>query len=169
MDSVPAGRTIPERARDARALIQSRGFGVISTLSTRMPGFPFGSILNFAADPLGRPVFVISSLAVHTRNLEADPRASLTVYAPEAESDVLAAARMTLTGEVRPVPDEESEAARAVYFARHPDAAQYMEFADFSVHRMEISGIYYVGGFGNMGTVMVSDYSAAGAMHEKQG
>lgn len=157
MDKV---ESVPQRARAARALLQSRTFGVLCTVSVRAPGYPFGSIVNFALDVAGRPIFVLSGLAVHTRNLKEDPKASLVVYGEGAESDVLETARMTVMGEVHPVPETELDAARTLFFARHPDAEQYMQFADFAVYRMEVVNVYYVGGFGTMGWVTASDYGA---------
>jgi hypothetical protein len=154
-------RPVPERARDARALLQARGFGVLATVSRRLPGYPFGSIVNFALDERGRPLFVMSGLAVHTKNLAEEPKASLCVYTEEAESDVLAAARMNVMGEIHPVPEAELDAARAAFFKRHPDAEQYMEFADFAVYRMNVADVYYVGGFGNMGWVSAGDFLSA--------
>lgn len=152
---------VPERAREARALMASRGFGVLATVSKRLPGYPFASTVNLALDRKGRPLLIISSLAVHTKNLVEDPKASICVFDEEAENDVLAAARMTVIGEVRPVPEDESGAAKAAFFERHPDDEQYMGFVDFSVYRMEPVDIYYVGGFGNMGWVSATDYTAA--------
>lgn len=152
---------MPERAQAARALMQSRGFGVLCTNSKRLAGFPFGSAVNFATDAAGRPVFFFSALAVHTKNLTEDPHASLTVYDASAEQDVLTGPRMNVMGEIHPVPDDEAEAARAAYFQRHPDAEQYMGFADFQVYRMNVVDVYYVGGFGAMGWVSPKDYTAA--------
>ncbi len=157
-----ATRPVSERARDARALMESRGFGVLCTHSKHTPGYPFGSIVNFALDEAGRPLFVMSGLAVHTKNILENAKASLCVYSPEAETDVLGAARMDVMGEVHAVADTELEKARAAFFARHPDAEQYMEFADFAVYRMEVAEVYFVGGFGMMGWVSAGDYSAAG-------
>ena len=152
------GESVPQRARDARALIESRSFGVLCTVSKRAQGYPFGSIVNFAVDKAGRPLFVLSDLAVHTKNLKQDPKASLVLYGEGAENDVLGTARMNVMGEVHRVPDAEVAAARSTFFGRHPDAEQYMAFADFAVYRMEINDIYYVGGFGMMGWIAASDY-----------
>lgn len=143
--------------------MEARGFGVLCTNSVKFSGYPFGSIVNFALDAAGRPVLVMSGLAVHTKNIMADGRASLTVYDPEAENDVLAAARMSVMGDVARVPEDELAEARAVFFARHPEAEEYMELADFAVYRMEVREVYYVGGFGNMGWVAAQDFGAAEA------
>lgn len=147
-----------DKAKNARELVESRGFGCLSTLSARHPGFPFVSIAEFASDGAGAPVFLLSGLAVHTKNLEADPKASLIVFAPDAEQDTLGSARVTLMGELHRL--EEDAAVRERYLARHPQAAQWVDFGDFGFYRMEVADIYYVGGFGQMGWVSGSDYRA---------
>jgi heme iron utilization protein len=58
------------------------------------------------------------------------------------------------------VPEAEIDAAKVKFFERHPDAEQYMEFADFAVYRMDVADVYFVGGFGNMGWVAATDYQA---------
>jgi heme iron utilization protein len=58
-----------DKARNARELVESRGFGCLSTLSARHPGFPFVSIAEYATDAAGRPLFLLSGLAVHSKNL----------------------------------------------------------------------------------------------------
>ncbi len=58
--------------------------GTISTLgaSGEGAGYPTGSVVQFAADDSGRPIFAFSSLSGHTRDLRSDPRCSLTVSSP---------------------------------------------------------------------------------------
>ena len=141
--------------------MQSRAFGVLCTASKRAPGYPFGSLVNFALDEAGQPIFILSALAVHSKNLKEDPKASLVVYGEGAENDVLGTARMTVMGEVHPVPENDAGAARSLFAARHPDAAHYMEFGDFAVFRMRVAEVYYIGGFGNMGWVTASHYTAS--------
>ena len=88
----------PSLAERARTLVSLGRIGSLSTHSRKFPGFPFGSLMPYAADGQGRPVFFISSMAMHTQNLGNDPRASLLIAQPEAEGDPLGAARMTVVG-----------------------------------------------------------------------
>ncbi len=140
----------PSFATRARALVQRARTGALATHSRQQPGYPFGSVAPYAPDERGRPVFLISALALHTKNLEADPRASLLVAPAEATEDSLAAARVTLLGEARRVPADEAAAHRARYLERHPSAATWVDFADFAFWRLEVRGAYFVGGFGAM-------------------
>ncbi len=81
--------------------------GSLSTHSQKFPGFPFGSMMPYAADHLGRPIFFISSMAMHTQNLRQDPRASLLITQPDVSGDPLGAARLTLLGDVTEAPAAE--------------------------------------------------------------
>ena len=45
-------------------------------------GFPTGSVVQYAGDAQGRPVFAFSSLSNHMQDLRSDSRCSLTVTAP---------------------------------------------------------------------------------------
>ncbi|MEW6542792.1 MAG: pyridoxamine 5'-phosphate oxidase family protein [Nitrospirota bacterium] len=145
-------------AAQARRLLELGRLGSLSTLSQQHPGWPFGSVMPYALDGRGRPLFLISTMAMHTKNLQADPRASLMVMEGAATGDPLAAARVTVLGRVSRVPQEEREPARQAYLARHPEAGDWVDFGDFAFYRMEIADLYYVGGFGVMGWVAADDY-----------
>ncbi|XP_075514017.1 uncharacterized protein LOC142549120 isoform X4 [Primulina tabacum] len=53
---------------------------VMSQMHHRLEGYPFGSLVDFAADTIGYPIFSFSPLAIHTRNLLADPRCTHLWY-----------------------------------------------------------------------------------------
>ena len=155
--------TVPEPsfAERARTLMHSGRIGSLSTLSRKQPGFPFGSLLPFGLDNHGRPIFLISTMAMHTQNLQADPRASLFVTEPDASGDPLGSSRVTLIGSAIKVPEPELADARAVYLTGYPDSKYWVDFEDFFFYRLDVIDVYYVGGFGVMGWVTASDYSQA--------
>ncbi len=159
----PAGPQLPEptHAERTRTLAALVSIGTLSTMSRRHPGFPFGSLMPFALDPAGRPIFLISSMAMHTQNLSVDPKCSLFVAQPSPDGDPLGAARATLIGEALPVPAADLAVVREAYEARHPNSRYWVEFPDFSFYRLQPAGLYYVGGFGVMGWVEASEYEAA--------
>jgi putative heme iron utilization protein len=130
----------------------------LSTLSRKHHGFPFGSLMPFALDPVGRPIFLISNMAMHTQNLKADPRCSLFVTQTAGDGDPLGSARATLVGNAEPVPENEIDTVRETYLARHQNSRYWVDFADFSFFRLEAIDLYYVGGFGVMGWVQGRDY-----------
>jgi len=78
--------------------------------------------MPYALDGQANPVFLISTMAMHTQNLLADPRSSLLVTQPDAGGDPLGASRITLIGNVLPVPEADVAEARKVYLARYADS-----------------------------------------------
>jgi heme iron utilization protein len=150
--------TKAQRPRAARQLVQRCGAGVLATISRQFPGCPYGSLTNYAVNSYGRPLFLFSTLAAHTRNLAEESKASLLVFGEEALQDPLAAARVTVLGTIGLAPAPEMESARAAYLRRHPDSAMYIDFGDFAIYRMTIVDIYYIGGFGEMGWVAPAEY-----------
>jgi heme iron utilization protein len=132
--------------------------GSLSTLSRKQRGFPFGSVMPYGLDDHGHPIFLISTMAMHTQNLQADPHASLLVTQPDASSDPLGASRVTLLGNVLPVPEPDAAEARTLYLSRYVNSRYWVDFEDFSFYRMEVVDVYYVGGFGVMGWVSASEY-----------
>jgi putative heme iron utilization protein len=151
----------PSFAERARTLVHLGRIGSLSTLSRKQPGFPFGSVMPYGQDELGRPIFLISTMAMHTQNLKAEPRASLLVMQLEAEGDPLGAARVTLLGNVLPVAEPERAQTRELYLERYANSKYWVDYEDFSFYRLEVVDVYYVGGFGVMGWVAASDYGAA--------
>lgn len=131
----------------AHALYAASHQGILSTLSLELAGYPFGSVVSFAPDRAGLPVLLISSIAEHTRNLQADPRCSLIVTEPGDDGQALG--RLTLVGDAEPVTtDGENVAAR--YYARFPQAADYHRTHDFAFWRLRPRKLRYIGGFGRI-------------------
>jgi putative heme iron utilization protein len=157
------GPLIPEPAfaERARTLLHLGRVGSLSTLSRKRPGFPFGSLMPYALDGAGRPVLLISTMAMHTQNLQQDGRASLLVAQPEASGDPLGAGRVTLVGNVLPIPAAERGEARGLYLERHENSKYWVDFDDFSFFAMDVVDVYYVGGFGVMGWITAPEYSQA--------
>ena len=151
----------PSHAERIRTLMSLTSVATLSTLSRKHPGFPFGSLMPFALDPLGRPIFLISNMAMHTQNLKTDPRCSLFVGQVSADGDALGAARATLVGTAEPVPENDIVDVREKYLARHENSRYWVDFSDFSFFRLQPIDLYYVGGFGVMGWVEARDYEQA--------
>src|SRR6202140_557934 len=148
----------PTFAERARTLVYLDRVGSLSTLSRKQPGFPFGSVIPYGLDDHGHPIFLISTMAMHTQNLQADARASLLVTQESNDSEPLGASRVTLVGNVLGVPNTELAEVRKPYLERHANSKYWVDFEDFSFYRMDVIDIYYVGGFGVMGWVSASDY-----------
>jgi heme iron utilization protein len=163
--SSSAGPVVPEPSfgERARTLLYLERVGSLSTHSLKQPGFPFGSVMPYGLDYRGRPVFLISTMAMHTQNLRADKRASLLVTQADSGGDVLGASRVTLLGDVVPITQPEQAEARKLYLTRYENSKYWVDFEDFSFYRMNVVDVYYVGGFGVMGWVNAADYTSAEA------
>lgn len=141
----------------ARTLMYLNRIGTLSTQSRKQQGFPFGSVMPYGLDERGRPIFLISTMAMHTQNLHADPRASLLVTQADG-GDPLGASRATLVGNVARIPEGEVAAARKLYLERYANSKNWVDYEDFGFYRMDVVDVYFVGGFGVMGWVSASDY-----------
>jgi putative heme iron utilization protein len=114
--------------------------------------------MPYGLDDHANPVFLISTMAMHTQNVQSDPRSSLLVTQADTIGDPLGASRITLLGNILPVPESELPAARKLYLARHANSKYWVDFDDFSFYRMDVVDVYYVGGFGVMGWISASEY-----------
>ncbi len=142
----------PSHAERARTLVASIRTGTLCTVAEEPAGYPYGSFVTFALDD-GHPVFLISALAEHTRNLRHDPRSSLLV-AESGHDDPLANGRVTLIGDCRRLEDEGERArARAAFLGVHPNAAYYADFGDFGFWKLSVAAVRYIGGYGRMSWV----------------
>ena len=149
----------PSHAERARTLAESVGVGTLCTSSREPEGHPYGSFVAYGMDG-GMPIFLVSHLAEHTRNLLQDDRASLLVAEP-GTGDPLARGRVTLVGRGRQLGDDELESARAAYLSAHPGASYYIDYRDFSLWGLDVSAIRYIGGYGRMSWVEGEAWSGA--------
>ena len=136
---------MPERrnADLARLLVRRRGVGMLATTMAD-GGAPYASLVTYACDHRGQPLFLFSGLSDHTKNIAADVRASLLVENAARNRNPQTGPRLTLMGAVKP---DKSPETRARFLARHPDAALYADFADFGFYRMTVERAHWVGGF----------------------
>jgi heme oxygenase (biliverdin-IX-beta and delta-forming) len=147
----------PTHGERARTLVAALSTGTLCTIARQPAGFPYGSFVTFAMDGAD-PVFFISLMAEHTKNLGVDPRASLLV-AETGHGDPLANGRVTLLGRVRQLgPGSEYDSGRAAYLAVHPSASYYIDYADFAFWRLDVESVRYIGGYGRMSWVELEDF-----------
>jgi putative heme iron utilization protein len=148
----------PTHAERARTLAAQISTGTLCTLALEPEGYPYGSFVTVAYDD-GDPVFLISALAEHTKNLERDPRASLLV-AESGAADPLANGRVTMLGPCTRV-EGNGGSARAAFFATHPNSAYYADFRDFSFWKLRVESVRYIGGYGRMSWVSHQEWQSA--------
>lgn len=130
----------------ARRVLRLATTGAFATLT--IEGAPFATLVTVATTPEGEPILLISDIAVHTKNVKRDNRASLLLIAPSGESgDPLAGARLTVTGTLA-LDDDANHQRR--FLARHPEAKGYARFKDFHFCKMTVTGSHVVAGFGRI-------------------
>jgi hypothetical protein len=129
----------------AKKLLREGRSGALASL---MPGSgdPYCSLVNVATDTAGAPLMLLSTLALHTKNILADGRVSLMLD-ERKDGDPLEGARVMLMGSCTKSDDP---AARAAYLRRHPEAEMFAGFGDFAVYRIDIARAHLVAGFGRI-------------------
>lgn len=108
----------------------------------------------------GNILLHLSKLAKHTGNITNQPKAGFMICTPETAADSpLALPRLSLQGDITAVPKQEYEDAKRTYLQSIPDAEPLFEFSDFSLFKLIISDIHWVGGFGSAGNVSVKSWN----------
>ena len=129
---------------DAKRLMRLARTGALATLEAGA-GAPLTTLVGVASDFDGAPLFLMSTLSRHTRNLARDPRASLLLTGRHDRGDPLNHPRVSLGGAIE---RREDARAKARYLQRNPKAGLYAGFADFAVFRLRIEDVHFNGGFG---------------------
>ncbi|OAM52670.1 pyridoxamine 5'-phosphate oxidase [Methylovorus sp. MM2] len=141
-------------SQEANQFLYSTRHGVLSTVSAKHAGYPFGSVTPFVVDHTGQPIMLISTLAEHTKNIQTNSKVSLLVFS--GADDLQANARLTLIGNAHVIVDADA-ALKARYLRYLPQAASYFEMHDFSFYRIHIEHARYIGGFGKISWIAKSD------------
>ncbi len=138
--------------QSAKKLLREGRSGALATLM-RGAGDPYCSLVNVATAADGAPLLLLSRLAVHTKNILADPRVSLMLD-ERKEGDPLEGARVMLMGTAAVTEDA---TARRRYLARHPDAETFAGFADFAIYEIKLKAAHLVAGFGRIVDLAAAD------------
>jgi heme iron utilization protein len=141
---------------DAKRLLRLARTAALATLDA---SGPLTTLIGVASDWDGAPLFLMSELARHTKNLAANPRASLLLTGEGGRGDPLNQPRITLNGVVRPRAGEDG---RERYIQRNPKAKLYASFADFSVRRLDVETVHFNGGFGRADPLRAEDILTPG-------
>lgn len=139
----------------ALALLHEVPHGTIATQSSQMPGYPYATVVPCVMDEAHCPVFCISALAEHTKNILADPHSSLSVAKAEG-NNIQAVARITLVGDTErfePAPEMVER-----YLRYQPDAAEYLNL-DFGFFRLRPARARFIAGVGKMGWMEAAEWN----------
>jgi len=136
----------------AKKLMREARSGALATL---MPGSgdPYCSLVNVASAADGAPLLLISKLAVHTKNILADPRVSLMLD-ERKPGDPLEGARVMLMGTAA---QTGSADAKRRYLTQQPEAEMFAGFGDFAFYEIKLKAAHLVAGFGRIVDLKPSD------------
>jgi heme oxygenase (biliverdin-IX-beta and delta-forming) len=106
-------------------------------------------------DHEAKPILLVSQLAEHTRNLEADARTSLVVR--DDGDEVQAGARLTLVGDAERFDCDPP--LRTRFLRYQPQAQQLLGLGDFSFWRITPLTLRFIAGFGAIRWVSAAEFA----------
>lgn len=139
---------------EAARLIMRRALKASLATLDAETGHPYASLITIATDVDGTPLFLVSTLALHTRNLASDARASLLFDGTDAVGDPLAGGRVTVIGQAVKT---QRGTARERFLGRHELARGYADFPDFAFYELKAERAHFIGGFGRIVDIKPAD------------
>ena len=122
--------------------------GVLSTVSKKYEGYPFGSFVTFISGADRSLIFYASDIAQHTINLKNNSKACITLF-NLSEGDKQDSARLSLIGDVKKIDKDVKEISRQ-FIEFFPESSQYSNMHDFNFYKLNISQVRWIGGFGKI-------------------
>ena len=122
--------------------------GVLSTVSKKYEGYPFGSFVTFISGADRSIIFYASDIAQHTINLKNNSKACITLF-NLSEGDKQDSARLSLLGDVKKIDEDIDEISRQ-FIEFFPESSQYSNMHDFNFYKLNISQVRWIGGFGKI-------------------
>lgn len=153
-----------DKGFETRKLLKEHDTGVLSTISTDVEGYPFGSVTPYCLSSNLEPLILISTIAQHTKNIIANNKVSLIVFAPESE-DAQASGRVTYLGDAVLTDDQEDKEKYSLHF---PKSKGYFDFHDFKLYKIQFKRIRFIGGFGSIHWVESADYFTQNSLESVQ-
>lgn len=139
-------------AQAVKKLIEQQSFGVLSTLSVDVDGFPFGSVTPYSLTETYNPLIFISNIAQHTKNIIKDNRVSLIILEnlQDGSEDPQKHGRASILGRATPLETTGNEAKYQRYFQRFPESEGYQNTHGFQLYEITPVRIRFIGGFGQI-------------------
>ena len=135
---------------EAVNLYRSTNAAILSTMSKKYEGYPFGSFITYVSDKNRTLLMYTSDIAQHTKNLKTNSRACVTLFKLDTEYDKQNSSRLTLMGDLKDVPVDDLEECQERFIKFLPESKKYSSMHDFKFYKLEISRIRWIGGFGDI-------------------
>lgn len=169
-----------EYAKLARWLIHANDWGVVSTTSQHLGNnIAFGNAVSYSDGPLGdstgRLLFYLTLMDATAQDLEKNPMATLTVCEAQlpgacrgVDPEDPTCAKLSITGNLAPVPEDGIEEAKKMLFARHPDMAGWPAGHAFKIYELKPTTLRLLDYYGGPHDISPEDYFRANGRDENQ-
>ena len=135
---------------EAVNLYRSTNAAILSTMSKKYEGYPFGSFITYVSDKNRTLLMYTSDIAQHTKNLKTNSKACVTLFKLDTEYDKQNSSRLTLMGDLKDVPVDDLEECQERFIKFLPESKKYSSMHDFKFYKLAISRIRWIGGFGDI-------------------
>ena len=142
----------------AAELFRSSNEAILSTVSKKFDGFPFGSYVTYVSGR-NRDIYLYASdIAEHTKNLKNNPKACITVSRRKDEEDKQNSARLTIMGKLIEITEEKLEDCMSRFQKFLPESKKYSQMHDFKFYELKTENIRWIGGFGEIAWLKRDDW-----------
>ena len=134
----------------AAELFRSSNEAILSTVSKKFDGFPFGSYITYVTGRNRSIYLYASDIAEHTKNLKNNSKACITVSRSKDDEDKQNSARLTIMGNLTEVSKDELEDCQQRFQKFLPESKTYSQMHDFKFYELRTENIRWIGGFGEI-------------------
>lgn len=169
-----ASITTADRASNARWIVHSLSYGVLSTTSVQYDGVAFGNPQSFVDGTLdnstGNIYMYVSGLDASMIDITAKPQASFTLSEEminndcsrqEVDPEDPMCMRVVLIGSVKNVTVDEGTFAKDALLARHPGMKSWPDHHSFYVVALKPQYLWVLDGYGGVVKVTAAEFFAA--------
>ena len=135
---------------EAVNLYRSANTAVLSTISKKYEGYPFGSFITYATDHNRSLLMYTSNIAQHTINLKSNSKSCVTLFKLDTDYDKQNSSRLTLIGDLESVSNDDIDICRGRFENFFPESKKYSSMHDFNFYKLKISKVRWIGGFGDI-------------------
>ncbi len=145
--------------QNAVSLFRNSKSGVLSTISKENKNYPFGSFVTFASFINRSPVFYLSDIAQHTKNLNYKSHGCLTIVSLSKKiKDKQNNARLSLMGDLVKIKENETKNLKEKFYSLRPESKSYENFHGFNFYKLIVNKVRWIGGFGKIGWLNIDNW-----------
>ena len=151
-------KKLKEYDLQAAELFRSSNEAILSTISKKFDGYPFGSYVTYVSGR-NRDIYLYASdIAEHTKNLKNNPKACITISKSKDKEDKQNSARLTIMGKLIEITEEKLEDCMSRFQKFLPESKKYSQMHDFKFYELKTENIRWIGGFGEIAWLKRDDW-----------